>query len=182
MGTVRDAWLNFAAESGIDPDEYVRVRLNEVIGPGVPDRYRYLVTDVLWRLPEGWDAARTWVVEVSDHPKPGAYASADRLEEFDGEIEQLWTVTLYPALLDQLSDPACRYVIAHEFGHVASGLPVGSIMIKGKWFTKIKGTTDQYEKVPTSEDHEDVAEKIAMEWGFSGELTTLFKDENEQST
>ena len=84
-------------------------------------------------------------------------------------------------LLNRLSDPACRYAIAHELGHVASGLPQGSILIEGKPHTKVKGTTDEYEEAPATEDQEDVAEKIAMEWGFTGELTTWLKEDEDQS-
>ena len=104
-----------------------------------------------------------------------------REEEGEAEVEQLWAVTLYPALLERLSDAACRWAIAHEFGHVASGLPMGSIVIKGKPMTKIKGTKDEYEEAPSKDDQEDVAEKIALEWGFSGELTTFLAEELKES-
>ncbi len=182
MGTVRDSLPRIAAQFGVDPDEYARFYLDRVIAPTAPERYRRLVADVLWRLPEDWDAARTWGVEFSDDPGPRGYASARREEEGEGEIEQLWFVTLYPALLDRLSDAACRWVIAHELGHVASGLPHGSVLIEGKPYTKVKGTTDEYEEAPATEDQEDVASKIAMEWGFTGELTVWLKEDEDQST
>ncbi len=180
MATHREALLRFAEENGIEPDEFLRAYLDAHVHSGVPERYRRLVADVLWRLPEAWDAAREWSVEISSKTSPKGYASARREEEGEGEIEQLWTVTLYPALLDRLSDAACRYPIAHEFGHVASGLTTGSITIGGKHLTKIKGSKDEYEEAASTDDHEDVAEKISLEWGFSSELTTFLKEEDEK--
>ena len=182
MTTHREALLRLAEESGTEPDEFLRVYLGSHFHPGVPERYRRLVADVLWRLPEAWDAAREWSVEISSETTPRGYASARHEEGTEEETEQSWIVTLYPALLDQLSDAACRYVIAHEVGHVASGLTQGSIKIKGKWYSKIKGTRDQYEEASTSEDHEDVAEKIAIEWGFSSDLTTFLKEDQPEDS
>ncbi len=180
MGTVREALLKFIAAEGLDAEEYLRVYLSNHIDPSMSERYRRLVTEVLWRLPEGWDEARDWFVESSPKSNPRGYASAGHEEEFDGEIYQQWVITLYPALLELLSDVACRWVIAHEFGHVASGLSMGSISIDGTRFSPVKGTANEYEEATSTDDHEDVAEGIAMEWGFSSELTTFLKEEDEK--
>ncbi len=181
MTTHREALLRLAEESGTEPDEFLRVYLGSHFHPDVPERYRRLVADVLWRLPEAWDAAREWSVEISAETSPKGYASARREEEGEGEIEQLWIVTLYPALLDRLSDAACRYPIAHEFGHVASGLSMGSISIDGTRFSPVKGTANEYEEATSTDDHEDVAELIVMEWGFSGELATFLKEDQPEA-
>ncbi len=182
MTTHREALLRLAEESGTEPDEFLRVYLGSHFHPDVPERYRRLVADVLWRLPEAWDAAREWSVEISSETTPRGYASARHEEGTEEETEQSWIVTLYPALLDRLSDVACRYPIAHEFAHVASGLGQGSITLEGKHLTKIKGSKDEYEEAASTDDHEDVAEKISLEWGFSSELTTLLKEDQPEGS
>ncbi len=85
MGTVREALLKFAAAEGVDAEEFLRVYLNSHYEPSVSERYRRLVTEVLWRLPEGWDEARDWFVESSPDSSPRGYASARHEEEADGE-------------------------------------------------------------------------------------------------
>jgi hypothetical protein len=118
---------------------------------------------------------------------PG-YACALRFEEvedldpddLEGHGEQLWQVTLYPALLDKLSDPAVGWVIAHELGHVASGCVCG-IVIDGRPVTRIPGTTDQYREISPAEKHknEGLANAIARAWGF-WEEEEAFRAEEER--
>lgn len=103
------------------------------------------MAEVLWRLPDGWDQHAHWYVEVGEEGSPlGPGSARRREEEEDDEGYQYWDVNLYPALLDRLSDPACRWVIAHELAHVASGIPTGSVVLGGRLYTRIKGTGDQY--------------------------------------
>ncbi len=175
--TQGEALLRFAEENGVEPDGFLRVYLDAHVHPDVPARYRRIVTDVLWRLPEAWDAAREWSVEISAETTPRGYASARHEDESDGEIEQVWIVTLYPELLDRLSDAACRYIIAHEFGHVASGLSMGCISIYGTRYSPVKGTANEFEEVTSTDDQEDVANLMAMDWGFSSELAIFLKGE-----
>jgi len=128
------------------------------------------------RLPPGWDEPRTFTVEIG--PGSYGYGSALRFEEvedlapddLEGHGEQVWAVTLYPALLDNLSDSAVRWVMAHELGHVASGCVCG-IVIDGRAVTRIPGTTDQYREIsPVEKDNnERLANAIARAWGFWAE-------------
>jgi hypothetical protein len=129
-----------------------------------------LTVEVLFRLPEGWDDERTWSVTTGRKQSPKGYAYVLREEEGEGETEQLWSMTLLPSLLDKLSDSAVHWVIAHEFGHIASGLPTGSLGIEGTAHTRVKGTVDRYEPAPEKAIHEDAADSIALSWGFSEEL------------
>jgi len=159
-----------ANSTGVGYETILAAYLGSRIDNSLPDRYRRLVEEVLLRLPEGWDERVEWSAEGSGEEHPPCYGSALRLEEdeTDGGM-QLWEVTLYPALLDRLSDPACCWVIAHEFAHVASGLPVGSVLVGGKPLTRIKGTVDQYQEAATKTDSEVAADRIALEWGFDAE-------------
>ena len=100
-------------------------------------------------------------------------------EEVGPDDTQTWEITLYPGLLNPLSDSACRWVIAHEFGHVASGLSTGSVVIGGHPFTRVKGAVDCYEEAPQQE-HEDAANTIALNWGFKTE-EEAFLDETTPS-
>lgn len=180
MRTVREALIAFAAEARVDPEEYLRVRLGGCVGPTVPERYRRLVMEVVCRLPEDWDAHATWSVEASEEQNVRGYASALREEEAEGDIEesdQIWTVTLYPALLNRLSDAACQWVIAHELSHVASGLPTGSIVIGGKPHTRVKGTVDRYVEAPERNVCEDAADGRVLDWGFSMELDAFLRED-----
>lgn len=152
-----------AAEAGLITDAYIAHILPMYIAPNVPNcYYRRLVTEVLCRLRADWDAARTWQV-VSSEQTPRGYASAQHETEADGEIEQLWIMTLYPSLMDRLSDTACLYVIAHEFGHIASGLSGASLVIEGIGYTPVKGTASQYDEAVSTDDQDDIVEKQALE-------------------
>ena len=73
----------------------------------------------------------------------------------------MWELWLYPPHLDRLSDAACRAVMAHEFAHVASGLPSGIIKIRGKRYSESKDATDM----------------IVLEWGFSEECQALLRED-----
>jgi hypothetical protein len=140
---------------------------------GLSGRYRALFREVLDRLPNGWDDLRTFVFGI-EQGTPG-YGCALRFEEgedlarddIEGHGEPDWAVTLFPALLHRISDPAVRWVIAHELGHVASGCACG-IVIDGRPVTLIPGTTDQYREIsPVEKDHnERLANAIARAWGF----------------
>ena len=96
-------------------------------------RYYQLAEDVLNRLPEKWDWYRTYSFELSDWlpSVPGGYGSALREEQSETETEmihseQCWTITLYEQSLSGLADDAVKWVIAHELGHVAAGVPCAS--------------------------------------------------------
>jgi hypothetical protein len=181
MRTVLEAWQNIAREAGANDEEtirsYVRVRLATHLDPSLPSRYARLTTEVLFRLPEGWDDKRTWSVTPGRKQSPKGYAYALREEEGEGETEQLWSMTLLPSLLDKLSDSAVHWVIAHEFGHIASGLPTGSLGIEGTAHTRVKGTVDRYEPAPEKAIHEDAADSIALSWGFSEELHAFLRED-----
>jgi Peptidase family M48 len=153
-------------------DEAFEAKFQMVAG-ALSGRYKAVVREVLQRLPDGWDEPRTFAIGI-EQGSPG-YACALRFEEvetmdpddLEGHGEQDWQVTLYPALLDKLSDQAVRWVIAHELGHVASGCVCG-IVINGRAHTRIPGTTDQYREISTAEKerNERLANAIARAWGF----------------
>ena len=86
-----------------------------------------------------------------------------------------YEIVVFPSLMDQLSDTACLWVIAHELGHAASGLPCGVFTIMGKPYTRI-GDSDEYEEVPPLEVHEATANRIALEWGFGLEHRTFLTE------
>jgi hypothetical protein len=182
MATVSGWLATMAAEAGMTTDAYIAQVLPMYIPPVVPNRYRHLVSEVLCRLPADWDAARTWQVEVSSEQTPLGYASARHEIEADGDNEQVWIMTLYPSLPDRLPDKACLYVIAHEFGHIASGLCGPSLVHKGIGYAPVKGTANQYEEAVSTGDREDIAEKLALEWGFSAELQAFFRDASGSSS
>src|SRR5688572_6258927 len=101
-------------------------------------RYYQLAEAVLNRLPE------TYNFELSDWlpSVPGGYGSALREEELETETEmihseQRWTITLYEQSLSGLSDDAVKWVIAHELGHVAAGVPCASWGVGEIRLTKI---------------------------------------------
>ena len=139
-------------------------------------RYRDLARGVLERLPQGWDDNRTYSIEVptEEPPMPGVCASAQRIEELESETpdsEQCWIVKLYDQKLSGLSDAAIKWIIAHELGHVKSGLPCGSISIAGMGLTKVDAEPGQYRLIMPKEkdNHEVVADLIARDWGFTAE-------------
>ncbi|MGA7763402.1 MAG: hypothetical protein WCA59_16785, partial [Candidatus Binataceae bacterium] len=87
------------------------------------------------------------------------YAGASQFPLADEEdVTQQWEIVLTPRLA-RLSDPAICWVIAHEFGHVASALP-----------------TDP--NIRNEDLNEDRADAIASWWGFDEERR-VFERENE---
>ncbi len=153
----------------------------EYLVHGVPEgRSRRLLRRVLERLPVGWDHYRTFDVELlSDKPSRG-YGSCRRDEALEasaddllleGHAEQCWAVTLYQPWLDAFSDDAALWIIAHELGHVASGMACGTVVVGGVAYTRMAGTDDDYRPV-TPEDRaggEKIADAIARAWGFWAE-------------
>jgi len=152
------------------------------------ERLKRLCREVLRRLPAGWDEYRTICFgESEDRPTPSpdtiGYASAHRDEEEESHEwelppgvppEQCWTITLYREHLALLSDEACRYVIAHELGHAASGLRTGGIVVAGRPYTQT--APGQYEPPPGKSQHEDAADRLALQWEFSEELQQFFRE------
>lgn len=152
------------------------------------DRMKRLCREVLTRFPSDWDDHRTFDIEESDDrpsPSPGTigYACARRYEDtesrrdelpLDIEPEQCWSVILYVEHLSLLSDQAIRWAIAHELGHVASGLRLGSLLIGGIPMTQVG--PGSYEPAPPKDRHEDEADRLALEWGFSEEFQRFLSE------
>ena len=90
-----------------------------------------------------------------------------------------YLITIYPSLLDRLSDSACRWVFAHEFGHIASKLRSGSIVVDGKPYTRQRG--DEYVEAPPKNVKEDAADRIALEWGFDCALQDFLEEDSGRS-
>jgi hypothetical protein len=136
--------------------------IDAIVGDLPPGRYRDLVRQVLQRLPGGWDEYRSFSIDLSPKRAEHCYAESVLESETWGEAaldlqrqqEQVWTVTLYPHSLDQMPDAAVMHVIAHELGHVASGMPC-----------HVAGSDlDRYRAAG-----EELADAIAREWGFRAE-------------
>jgi hypothetical protein len=142
--------------------------------PLVPERYKRIAIEVASRLPEGWDEHAEWSVEVGSNEHPKGYASVMRDEEGAGDTCTTYWIQIYPSLMDDLSDSACRWVFAHEFAHIASKLSMGSIVIKGEPYTRTHG--NEYVKASPENVHEDAADKIALNWGFDCELMSFLAD------
>jgi hypothetical protein len=159
------------------------ISFNQILSCNAPmreSRYYQLTQAVLKRLPENWDLYRTYSFELSESLpfKPGVGASAQRLEESETapdmiRSEQCWVITIYEQTLSTLSDDAVKWVIAHELGHVASGLPCGSLTIGRTHFTRIGGDTYRPITADEKEMHEFVADAIARAWGFWDEEEAL---------
>jgi|HubBroStandDraft_6_1064221.scaffolds.fasta_scaffold53640_5 hypothetical protein len=119
-------------------------------------RYRNLLRHVLERLPAGWNYDRSLTVEVSRRTLNHRYASAFREvgcasltgPSVSAPRSRTWHVVLYARGLRRLSDHAVAWVIAHELGHVAAGMPCGPILLS------------------ESEAWEQVADVTAQAWGF----------------
>lgn len=140
-------------------------------------RYQRLVREVYERIPNAdrvFDY-RTIAIEESGERSPKGYACVLREEECEtlpSEVDfppnQIWMMTLFPSLLDRLSDAAARWALAHEFAHIASGLRGGSFRIDGVRYTQ--QSPDVYVPAPSDDIQEDSAEQLALEWGFDSEL------------
>ena len=85
--SVREALSQVGVEIGMDRDDFLHAYLDMHLAPCVPPRYRRLVSEVLWRLPDWWDRHREWSVTVSqEQHRRGAYGSARReAEEGEGD-------------------------------------------------------------------------------------------------
>ena len=152
------------------------------IAPNVPERYRHLVEEVLRRLPPGWAGDETLSVVSSDDPAPLGFACVvyERAARAWGEV-----VTLYPALLDRLSEAACRWVIAHEFGHVAARLPqLGRLAGRACLYVGGRWRISRADPKRLKDLYEEAANHLAVTWGFEkdwdtfeGERSTLFGSE-----
>jgi hypothetical protein len=164
----------------------------QAVAAALPEgRFRRLLREVFDRLPDGWDTYRTWTVELSEQMPTKGYASCLRLEEEEGDTtaiieghrEQNWIVTLYTPWLDRLSDRAALWAIAHELGHVASGMACGSLVISGTAYTRVSSSEDQLREITPEEREarEKVADVIARAWGFSFE-EEAFEEEAQNLT
>src|SRR5262249_41508139 len=125
--------------AGMAPDEITPEEMKfEQCAGALSGRYRALLREIFDRLPSGWDEPRTFSVAIGGGaPGFGCALRFDEGEDTDDPMgEQLWLVTLYPALLDKLSDAAVRWVIGHELAHVASGCVCG-IVVDGRAVTRI---------------------------------------------
>lgn len=147
-------------------------------------RHQRLVREVYSRIPhvDRVFACRTISIVESPDPTPKGYAHVRREEETETQPweadfapEQAWTMTLYPAMLDHLSDAAVRWVIVHEFGHIASGCRTGSVEVGGVTYTQ--QSPGVYIQAPSKAVHEDSAEVIALSWGFDAECQAWLRED-----
>lgn len=141
----------------------------------LPQRYRRLVGGVLHRLPHDWLGERSigrreieWAVVVSDdihitHRGCVVLASAAR-ERF--ETLQYWTITLFPHVLDELSDRAVLWVIAHEFGHIVARVSPEIARPQGIFVPLFDMDCDEFDDVAVSQLGERCADAYALGWGF----------------
>lgn len=173
--TVGDYLTRLVEEEGIPLEEYMETWLGAHVSPSVPQRYKRLVRDVALTLPQGWDDHAEWTVELGSEENPRGYACTLPFEEEAGEMVTPYTVKIFSSRMDRLSDSACRWVFAHEFGHIASKLRSGSIVIHGKPYTRLRG--DEHVEAAGKNTHEDAADQIALAWGFDRELQA-FLDED----
>ena len=155
--------------------EAVKAFWGSKFGPDVPPRYMRLIREVAERLPEGWDDHAEWTITANTAANSRGYANVLPFEEGAGEYVTDYVVMIYPAMLGRLSDPAARWVFAHEFGHIASKLRQGSITLFGKAYTRGRG--NEYIEAPSKNIQEDAADRIALEWGFGVELQAFLQEE-----
>lgn len=153
---------------------------------GLSPRYQRLVREVYQRIPNADRIFKYRTIDIvesgGDPLCEGACADTRRLEagetlpsETDGPPEQTWLMTLYRKMLDPYSDAAVRWVIAHEFGHIASGLRTGSVVVGGEAYRQ--QSPDVYVPAPSKMIHEDAATEYAlMEWGFDVELQACLRE------
>ena len=178
----------------LDPEENLEKLKRDMITfltGDLSERIGRLCAEVLNRLPAEWDAYRTFDFLESEEVKyPGGkdtgrviYGTARREEEgetFPAELpggeepEQVWGVTLYIDPLCWLSDSAACWVIARALAHIASGLRTGSGVIGKVPITQTQ--PGQYEPAPPKDRHEDAADTIAMNWGFTKELQAFLSE------
>lgn len=140
----------------------------------VPGRYRALIIQIIERLPEGWDDLAVWSMRVGEDPPPGVYARVQPDEVTAADEVTSFTIEIFPSMMGLLSDEACRWVIAHEFAHIASGVRHASLVIRGKRYIRVTGET--YREAPTTDGYENSAESIALAWGFGPEHKAWLTD------
>lgn len=177
--TVGDGLKALCEEMKVSFDEYVEMWLGQRVAQDVPSRYGRLVHDVALSLPQDWDEHAEWGVEVSWEKTPQGYASTFRDEESAEESEEIvktYVITIYPALMDSLSDSACRWVLAHEFAHIGSKLRFGSVVIKGRPHARVQG--NEYREAPSRKSHEASADNLALVWGFDRELQAFLIEDS----
>jgi len=147
-------------------------------------RFRRLVAEVLTRIPRDWDFEPAflpqveWTIELSDLEKivespslPGqivsAYATAISPPDLSYPNVQVWEVTLHRSALDELSDSAARWVIAHEFAHMALRRPSAE---KVAGMRVVRSDKDVSEVTSSYFRHgENDADRLAIDWGFQEE-------------
>ncbi len=180
MRTVREALQDLAIAQRISPDRFAafeRGWLNDRIDLCVPERYRRLARDVIYRFPEGWDGEVEWYLRSRAPAGAPGYGSVLTLEQEKAEEHGPlnWLVVLYVTLLDQLSDPACRWIIAHLLAHLARNLtPPGK-----EPFASARSSEPADPSPPGdagAESGEDAADRLALDWGFSEELLAFLRE------
>lgn len=116
-------------------------------------------------MPEGWDRGIEWSVDVGDEPE-----EPEGLACMDPTAPGPCIVRLFPSRMDRFSDAACRWIIAHEFGHLApvlsfrvtiEGQPC--LFIDGVWRRSL-ASSERLEDL-----YEEAADRGAWEWGFHAE-------------
>ena len=167
---------HFRSEYGSNSAEVIKTWLGVRLDPGLPDSYKRLCREVVFRLPWGWDTDAEWAVTVDWDQNTRGYISVLREEKPAGGLATNYMIAVYPTLMDRLSDCACRWVFAHEFAYIRSGFRCGSIVIRGKPYTRVSGSTNRYEEGPPKNVQEDAADRIAMDWGFTSELTAFLAE------
>ena len=120
----------------------------------VSPRYQRLAKEVLSRLPSRWNAGRVVRLEESKemlYLRNGQSVAACAIR-LRFKVDEMHVLTLYTSALHTLSDQAVRWVLAREFGRMASD-------VRPSLFNRWSGKPIQ----------EDSAEAQALTWGFSEE-------------
>jgi hypothetical protein len=151
LPSVKQGFAIFAEEHGVPASAIERAQVDDHFEASLMGRYRSLAIEVFLRLPDGWDSHAHWTMCAGEitHIVDVYLGGARRLKAEPGD-PQLWEIRLVQQTLDRYSDAAVRWVIAHEFAHVATGLP-----------------TDPRERDDAL--CEDRADHLAALWGFQKE-------------
>ena len=179
MRTVREALQGAAIAQGVSPERFAafeRGWLNNHIDLCVPERYRRLARDVIYRFPEGWDRDVEWYLLSRLPAEAHGYGSVLPLEheKENDRGQRNWLVVLYAPLLDHLSDPACRWIIAHLLAHVARGLtPTGTVPTGSGGSSEPENTSPSGDA--RTESDEDAADRLVLDWGFAEELLEFLR-------
>jgi hypothetical protein len=162
---------------GVTPQERGEILNGKVTR--LPQRYRRLVREVLRRVPQGWlGGERTsdgpdieWAIGVSEDihiTLRGCIVVASATND-TFETIQCWTLMLYRRVLDELSDMAVLWVIAHEFGYVAARISSGFATGEGQPSAGTDTESDEFDPAHIREIRERRADAYAIGWGFSEE-------------